>query len=84
MLLTSGQQPTAEQGIPLLRELVKQAQGRIIIMPGAGVNPENAARILKETCATEIHSSARRADASGLKHTHHEVVNAIVKQINAI
>lgn len=83
-LLTSGQQPTAEQGIPLLRELVKQAQGRLIIMPGAGVNPENAARILRETGATEIHSSARRSDASGLKHTHHEVVNAIVKQINAI
>lgn len=83
-LLTSGQQPTAEQGIPLLQELVKQAQGRLIIMPGAGVNPENAARILRETGATEIHSSARRADASGLKHTYHEVVNAIVKQINAI
>lgn len=83
-LLTSGQQPTAEQGIPLLQELVKQAQGRLIIMPGAGVNPENAARIRRETGATEIHSSARRAVASGLKHTHHEVVNAIVKQINAI
>lgn len=83
-LLTSGQQPTAEQGIPLLQELVKQAQGHLIIMPGAGVNPENAARILRETGATEIHSSARRSDASGQKHTHHEVVNAIVKQINVI
>lgn len=81
-LLTSGQAPTAEQGIPLLRELVKQAQGRIIILPGAGVNPDNAARILRETGATEIHSSARRADASGRKHTHRDVVREILKGSN--
>lgn len=78
-LLTSGQKPMAEQGIPLLRELVKQAQGRIIIMPGAGVNPGNAARILNETGASEIHSSARRTDASGRKQTHREVVSDILK-----
>lgn len=78
-LLTSGQKPTAEQGIPLLSELVQQARGRIIIMPGAGVNPGNAARILNETGASEIHSSARRTDASGRKHTHHEVVSDILK-----
>ena len=80
-LLTSGQQPTAEQGIPLLRELVKQAHGRIIIMPGAGVNPGNAAHILKETGATEIHSSARRTDDLGQKHTHHEVVSEIMENV---
>jgi copper homeostasis protein len=42
-LLTSGQQPTAEAGLPLLRELVKQANKRIEIMAGAGINPNNAA-----------------------------------------
>ena len=35
-LLTSGQATTAEQGIPMLKKLVEQADGRIIIMPGAG------------------------------------------------
>ena len=58
-LLTSGQAPTAEAGIPLLRELVHQANGRIIIMPGAGVNPANARRILDATGANEIHGSFR-------------------------
>ena len=58
-LLTSGQAPTAEAGIPLLRELVHQANGRIIIMPGAGVTPADARRILDETGATEIHGSFR-------------------------
>lgn len=59
-LLTSGQAPTAEQGIPLLKKLVEQSAGRIIIMPGAGVNPQNARRILSETGACEIHGSLRK------------------------
>ncbi len=58
-LLTSGQAPTAEAGIPLLRQLVLQADGRIIIMPGAGITPANARLILDQTGATEIHGSLR-------------------------
>ena len=58
-LLTSGQAPSAEQGIPMLRRLVEQADGRIIIMPGAGVKAQNACRILSETGAREIHGSLR-------------------------
>ena len=81
-LLSSGQQPTAEQGIPLLRELVKQAAGRIIIMPGAGVNPDNAAKILNETGTKEIHSSARKIGKDGQKITDTAVVTAILTQIN--
>ena len=75
-LLTSGQAPTAEQGIPLLRKLVEQAAGRIIIMPGAGVNPQNARRILAETGAHEIHGSLRRGG-----HTDPELVKAIVDKL---
>lgn len=59
-LLTSGQAPSAEQGIPLIKKLVEQSCGRLIIMPGAGVNQENARRILSETGAHEIHGSLRR------------------------
>ena len=72
-LLTSGQASTAEQGIPLLRELVKQSAGRIIIMPGAGVNPLNACRILSETGAKEIHGSLRKNG-----HTDPALVRAVV------
>ena len=56
-ILTSGQQPSAEQGIPLLHELNKQANGRIIIMPGGGVNEKNARLILNQTGCIEIHGS---------------------------
>lgn len=57
-ILTSGQQPTAEQGIPLLRQLCKQADGRIIIMPGGGINERNVRLIAGHTGATELHGSA--------------------------
>ena len=56
-ILTSGQQPSAEQGIPLLHELNKQANGRIIIMPGGGVNEKNTRLILDQTGCMEIHGS---------------------------
>ena len=35
-ILTSGQQPTAEAGIPLLKELQLQAAGRITLLAGCG------------------------------------------------
>ena len=65
-VLTSGQAPTAEAGIELLSKLVEQANGRIIIMPGCGVNSNNAAKILKATGANEIHASARKSVGSGM------------------
>lgn len=71
-VLTSGQARSAEDGAPLLRELVRQAAGRIIVMPGCGVNPGNAAYILKETGATELHASARTTVASHMSYRNPE------------
>ncbi len=44
-ILSSGQKNTAEDGIPLLSELVKLANGRIQIMAGSGINAVNALNI---------------------------------------
>ena len=65
-ILTSGQEPNAVKGIPLLKELVKQADGRIIIMPGCGVNPSNILQIAEETGASEFHFSGRSTYGSGM------------------
>ncbi|MBR5813163.1 MAG: copper homeostasis protein CutC [Bacteroidaceae bacterium] len=69
-VLTSGQASTAQAGVTLLRELVEQANGRIIIMPGCGVNSNNAAVILQATGAQEIHASARKSVGSGMLFRH--------------
>ncbi|MDR2968505.1 MAG: copper homeostasis protein CutC [Tannerellaceae bacterium] len=72
-ILTSGQQPNAEQGIPLIAELVKKAAGRIIIMPGCGVRENNIARIEAETGATEFHTSARSTVYSQMEYRNENV-----------
>ncbi len=72
-ILTSGQKPKAEQGVPLLKELVKQAGDRIIIMPGSGVNEDNISYIASETGASEFHLSARVPVQSGMTYRNEEV-----------
>ncbi len=72
-LLTSGRAATAEKGIPLLRQLVEQAAGRISVMPGCGVGPGNAALILRETGAREIHASAREWMDSRMRYRLNDV-----------
>jgi copper homeostasis protein len=57
-LLTSGQESTAQKGIPLVRQLRDRAQNRIAILAGAGVNALNAKQIVNETGVRELHASA--------------------------
>lgn len=58
-VLTSGQKTAAPDAIDILAELVQRADGRIIIMPGAGVRSSNIEALIKGTGATEFHTSAR-------------------------
>jgi len=56
-VLTSGLCATALDGAAVLAQLQVLAAGRIIIMPGGGVRSSNIAQLVKETGATEFHSS---------------------------
>lgn len=69
-ILTSGQAATAEAGIETIKKLVALADGRISIMPGCGVNANNAAKILDATGACEIHASARKSVGSAMRFRH--------------
>jgi copper homeostasis protein len=66
-ILTSGQQPTAILGAPLIRDLVMQAEDRIQIMPGSGVRAANIADLKNETGASQFHSSARILKKSSME-----------------
>lgn len=65
-ILTSGQEADAVTGIPLLKKLVEQADGRIIIMPGCGINPSNIREIAEQTGTHEFHFSGRSTCESGM------------------
>ena len=58
-VLTSGQRSAAPDAADTLKKLVDQSDGRIIIMPGAGVKSSNIRQLMDSTGATEFHSSAR-------------------------
>ncbi|HCL06061.1 MAG TPA: copper homeostasis protein CutC [Chitinophagaceae bacterium] len=58
-ILTSGQHPKAPDGKELIRQLVEQADERIIIMPGSGINSMNLEEMIAFTGAKEFHTSAR-------------------------
>ena len=69
-ILTSGQQPAAPDGAALIKELMDAASGRIIMMPGSGVRPENIAQLRNETGATEFHTSLRGSMTSSMSYRH--------------
>jgi copper homeostasis protein len=65
-ILTSGGCSTAEKGINVIRSLIKQANRRISIMPGAGVTPENIKTIIEQTGAHEIHGTMSSLKNGGM------------------
>lgn len=56
-ILTSGQQTSAERGLELLVKLKGKAKNRITILPGGGINSNNAS-LFKSNGFGEIHASA--------------------------
>lgn len=82
-LLTSGQAHTALQGAQTIKELVDLSHDRIIVMPGAGVNRDNAASILSTTGATEIHGSLSVNTHQG-RLTNVDEVRALIKIIKEL
>lgn len=94
-VLTSGAEPAAEQGLPLIRKLVEAASGRISIMPGSGVTPENTGKIIQATGVRELHASCSVvvadsdeklsfAPAGGLKQTSEQRVKEIVQALSKV
>ena len=65
-ILTSGQVPSCIDGSALIAELRRQANGRIIIMPGSGLKSSNIINLAKTTGASEFHASARTVSRSAM------------------
>jgi copper homeostasis protein len=59
-VLTSGGRASAPAGQARLAALVRQAAGRINILPGAGITPTTLPALVQATGATEFHTSAKR------------------------
>ena len=78
-ILTSGCKPTAMEGAEMLKQLVQQANGRIKILAGSGVTPENAAALRQKTGAPEIHGSCKITRPDGAWETDAEQVKKLLE-----
>jgi copper homeostasis protein len=67
-VLTSGQEASALEGLALISALHKQAAGRIRIMAGGGITPQNVKRLIDSTGITEVHLSARTSVGSRMSY----------------
>lgn len=86
-ILTSGQTPKAWDGKELIKQLIEQAQDRIIIMPGSGIRSNNIKEMAAFTGAIEMHSSARKSVPSSmsfLQNSMHEKLENIHVDIEEI
>jgi copper homeostasis protein len=65
-VLTSGQEATVLEGLPLIVELMKRAGDRIVVMPGGGITARNVARIVAAAKPRELHFAALDSVESGM------------------
>jgi len=82
-ILTSGGTNTALAGMHTIANLIIAATGRISIVPGAGINPENISQIAATTRAREFHAGLSsllpypRTDALAFERAVRELVDKL-------
>jgi copper homeostasis protein len=72
-VLTSGQEASVLEGLPLITELMRRAGDRIIILPGGGITKRNVDRIVTAAVPREIHFAALEPEAGGMRFRRHHV-----------
>jgi copper homeostasis protein len=71
-ILTSGCALNAMAGAETIAALVTQADGRIAILAGGGVNPSNVAQLVARTGVREVHGSCSGPMTYGLGQGHED------------
>ncbi|KAG0058213.1 hypothetical protein BGZ89_001471 [Linnemannia elongata] len=66
-ILTSGCERSAYEGLDTLVQLSNRAQGRIIILPGAGISERNVNKIVEAMGAKEVHVGAGGTKESSME-----------------
>jgi copper homeostasis protein len=73
-ILTSGGKSTAMEGFRIITNLIEKADGRIMIMPGSGINENNVGDLVHFTGAKEVHASARLRIQSKMRYKNDHIV----------
>ncbi len=76
-VMTSGQQPTAMEGLTTITAIVLQAKGRIGVLPAGRVSSENVVHIVTESGGNEVHGSF----SSGPQPNQRAEIEAVLLQL---
>jgi copper homeostasis protein len=76
-ILTSGRALSAMAGAETIAALVRQADGRIAILAGGGVNPANVAQLVARTGVREVHGSCSGPMVEGLAAGHERLAHEL-------
>jgi copper homeostasis protein len=71
-VITSGQRPTALEGLPLLRRLAAQAAGRIVLLGCCEATPDSVTAV-RDAGLSELHFAAPREAPSGMRFRNPDV-----------
>lgn len=66
-VLTSGQEASALEGVDLIRDLVRRAGDRIVVMPGGGVG-RHIRKIVERSGVREVHLTATKTVESVMRY----------------
>ncbi len=66
-MLTSGQEASVLEGLPLIVELMNRAGDRIVVMPGGGITERNVDRVVAAASPREIHFAALEPAPSAMR-----------------
>lgn len=72
-VLTSGQDVSVLEGLPLIVDLVSSAGDRIVVMPGGGITHRNVERVIAAAHPREIHFAVLETAASRMQFRRHHV-----------
>lgn len=67
-VLTSGACASALQGAELIASARQRADGRLSVMAGAGITPDNVREVVARTGVREVHASAKALQPSRMRH----------------
>ncbi len=80
-ILTAGHKNTVPEGLDLICQLIKKAAGRIIIMPGSGINEENIQDIRDKSGAMEFHLTGKKTVESKMQFRKQGIFMGGLKEI---
>jgi copper homeostasis protein len=66
-VLTSGQEASVLEGLPLIVQLIERAGSGIVVMPGGGITERNVDRVIAAASPREIHFAVLEPAPSGMR-----------------